>query len=85
MNGERYVLRSENAWLRRYLSSSGKFHVMSRLLDGSFDNSLWDTLDPNKLSPEEKNDAGLAIGVSGRKDIPAAWLELANAKKIFSI
>jgi hypothetical protein len=83
--GERYVLRRESVWLRRYLSESGKFHVVPRLLDGSFDESLWRTLDPSRLSPDEKNDAGLAIGVSGRTDLPEAWLKLAAEKKLFSI
>jgi hypothetical protein len=78
IDGEYYSLRSESAWLRRFKSTSGRFSVISRLLDGSFDDSLWDRLDPSSLSSAEMKDAGLAIKVSGRTDLPAAWLRLAT-------
>ena len=78
INGVRLHLVDENRWLRRFKSKEGQWHVTSRILDGSFDYSLLDTLSVESLSDREKEDAGLAFCTAGCKTLPAQWQALAD-------
>lgn len=83
--GEEFFLVRESQWIRRFESKKGNWSVFSRLLDGSFDEELLGRLKVEEMSGREKDDAALALKVSGRKDLPKQWEDLVNDTEIFSV
>ena len=79
MDGVTLHLVAESRWLRKFESDDGsRWHITSRLLDGSFDYSWFARLNANRLSAKEKEAAGMALCTSGRRDLPQPWQELAD-------
>ena len=76
VNGKTFSLKSETVWTRRYSSDDGDFCTMSRLLDGSFDFAVLDTLNIACMSKSERSDAALALNASGRENLPLRWKTL---------
>ena len=71
--GETYQLVEENRWLRKFIAKSGKFHVVSRLRDGSTSFDILEKVHPDSLAKSERYQAVLDVKVTGVKDLPSSW------------
>lgn len=73
--GRRFRFVGESKWMRKFRATDGHMFAVPRWMDGSFDESVFTSVDPHDLGERERQEAGFVLMNYKRSDggAPENW------------